>query len=189
METVVICTGHLGGQIETAVSDGASFGLSVLYSDEGGKLLGTGGALKRALPFLGPEFFVLYGDSYLTCSFAAVQAAYRAAGAPALMTVFRNEGKWDVSNAVFGAERRLVYDKKAPSPEMTHIDYGLGILSSAALEKCADGQVVDLADVYRDLSLDGRLAGFEAPERFYEIGSRQGIADAEKFLSSRRVES
>lgn len=189
IESVVICAGHLGGQLEAAVGDGGSMGLAISYSHESGKLLGTGGALKRALPLLGPEFFVLYGDSYLTCSFSAVQAAYRAAGAPALMTVFRNDGKWDASNAAFGDDCRLVYDKKAPTPEMTYIDYGLGVLSAAALEKCAVDQVVDLADVYRELSLEGRLAGFEAVERFYEIGSREGIADADKFLSSRKVKS
>jgi NDP-sugar pyrophosphorylase family protein len=189
VDTVVVCAGHLGDQIEGAVGDGRSMGLSISYSHEGEKLLGTGGALKRALPLLGSEFFVLYGDSYLTCSYVEVQAAYRAAGVPALMTVFRNEGRWDVSNAAFRDDHRLVYDKMTPSSAMTHIDYGLGVLSVDVLAKYAGGQVIDLADIYHELSLGGRLGGFEVAERFYEIGSLQGIADAEKFLSSRNVKS
>ena len=75
---VVLCAGHLGEQIQATVGDGSGFGMTVRYSFDGAVLLGTGGALKRALPMLGAAFFVLYGDSYLRCSFAAVEAAYEA---------------------------------------------------------------------------------------------------------------
>lgn len=189
IERVVLCAGHLGEQLEAAVGDGRALGLSISYSYERGKLLGTGGALKRALPLLGEEFFILYGDSYLTCSFAEVQAAYEAARKPALMTVFRNGDKWDKSNAALGDENLVEYDKNSPRPGMTHIDYGLGILSAAVLDGYADGQTVDLADIYRKLSHSRLLAGYEVRERFYEIGSHRGIEDAKKYLSARKQES
>ena len=62
---VVLCTGYKGEMIEDHLGDGSRFGLSVEYSHDGEILLGTGGALKRALPRLGNRFVVIYGDSYL----------------------------------------------------------------------------------------------------------------------------
>ncbi|SBW10919.1 putative nucleotidyl transferase [uncultured delta proteobacterium] len=175
---VVFCLGYLGGQIESAVGDGSQFGLSVSYSYDGPELLGTGGALRRALPLFGESFFVLYGDSYLPCDFATVQAAFRESGKPALMTVFRNEGRFDASNVIFENGIIVRYDKKEKNPRMQHIDYGLGILTANDLEYCIPaGTKYDLADLYRVLLERGHLAGYEVFERFYEIGSPQGLRE------------
>src|SRR5271163_370338 len=70
VKNVVLCVGHLGEMIQAHIGDGKRFGLSVSYSFDGERLLGTGGALRRALPLLGHDFFVLYGDSYLDISYA-----------------------------------------------------------------------------------------------------------------------
>lgn len=182
---VVLCVGFLGEQIEAAVGDGAEFGMQVRYSFDGNVLLGTGGALKHALPLLGEAFFVLYGDSYLDCSFAAVQAAYAASRCPALMTVFHNEDRWDRSNVLWRDGAIVEYNKGAPRTDMRHVDYGLSVLSARALAQWPDGAVFDLADAYHELSLRGELGGFEVGERFYEIGSARGIEETERHLSAR----
>ena len=125
-----------------AVGDGSAFGLEVAYSFDGPELRGTAGAIRRALPLLGPAFFVLYGDSYLECDYAAVQQAFEAAGKLALMTVFRNEGQWDTSNVEFRDGRILAYDKVARTPAMQYIDYGLGVLDRRAFDdRSRDGAV------------------------------------------------
>ncbi|HUJ74003.1 MAG TPA: nucleotidyltransferase family protein, partial [bacterium] len=157
---IVICTGYLGEQIEAAVGNGSDRGVQVRYSPDGPVLLGTGGALKRALPLVGSPFFVLYGDSYLPCDFQAVAAAFQRLGKPALMTVLRNRNRWDKSNVEFREGRVVEYNKKAPRPEMEHIDYGLGVLTAAALEGYPADRPFDLADVYRDLCLAGQLGGY-----------------------------
>jgi MurNAc alpha-1-phosphate uridylyltransferase len=179
----VLCVGHLGEQIRTAVGDGTGFGLTVRYSCDGETLLGTGGALKQALPLLGTAFFVLYGDSYLPCSFAHVQSAYEASGAPALMTVFRNENRWDTSNVLFRDGTIVEYNKRSPRPDMAHVDFGLGALSAQALAEYPPGAAFDLGDVYHGLARRGALAGLEVRERFYEIGSAAGLAAAEHYLT------
>ena len=115
---VVLCVGFLGEMIEARIGDGTRFGLSVSYSFDGERLLGTGGALRRALPMLGEHFFVLYGDSYLDIAYAPVQAAYRESGLPALMTVFRNEGRWDTSNVLYDGNKVVRYDKAHPTADM-----------------------------------------------------------------------
>lgn len=182
---VVLCTGHLGEQIVASVGDGARFGLRVDYAPDGPTALGTGGALKAALPLLGPEFFVLYGDSFLPIDYAPVQTVFAASGKPALMTVLKNENRWDKSNAHYENGLVTLYDKAAPTPAMQHIDYGLAVLSAAALAGVAQGQAVDLAQVYNGLSLGGQLAGFEVTERFYEIGSHEGLGEAAHYFSAK----
>jgi MurNAc alpha-1-phosphate uridylyltransferase len=182
---VVLCVGHLGEQIRAAVGDGRAFGLDIEYSFDGGRLLGTGGALRQALPLLGTEFFVLNGDSYLPCSFARVQAAYTAAGLPALMTVLRNDNRWDRSNVVFRDDGSIEYNKHSQRADLTHIDFGVSVLARGVFDGYAESSVIDLADICRDLSLRGRLAALEVSQRFYEIGSRAGIAATEEFLSRR----
>jgi N-acetyl-alpha-D-muramate 1-phosphate uridylyltransferase len=181
IDRVVLCVGHLGEQIVTAVDDGAQFGLSVTYSFDGDRRVGTGGALKRALPLLGPEFFVLYGDSYVPALFEHVLAAYVASGRPALMTIFNNCNRWDRSNVWFDGHKAQ-YEKDTRRSGPTHIDCGLSVMSRDVFAAYPAVAEIDLADIWRNLSLDGQLAMFEVKERFYEIGSRNGMTDAESYL-------
>lgn len=179
---VVLCVGHLGEMIRAEVGDGGAFGMRLEYSFDGPKLLGTGGAIQRALPLLGEEFVVLYGDSYLPMDYAAAVAAFETSGQPGLMTVFHNEGQWDTSNVVFADGTIRRYDKKELTPDMRHIDYGLGILRADALAAYPKDEAFDLAEVYRDLSRAGKLAGYEVRHRFYEIGSPKGLAELDILL-------
>jgi len=182
---VVLCVGHLAGQIEAAAGDGRRFGLAIAYSFDGDRLLGTGGALRRALPLLGDDFFVMNGDSYLPCSFARLQSAYFAAQQPALMAILRNDNRWDRSNVIFKDGRLIEYDKHSQRCDLSHIDFGISVFSREVLAGLAEDTVIDLADICRDLSLRGRLAAFEVSQRFYEIGSPQGIAATERYLLHR----
>lgn len=181
---VVVCAGYLGDRIEAAFGDGGEQGLAISYSFDGARLLGTGGALKHALPLLGPRFFVLYGDSYLLINYAAVAEAFVASGKSGLMTVFRNEGQWDTSNVVFSDNVIRLYSKKQRHPQMNYIDYGLGVLTRRVFEAWPANEVFDLADVYTELAARGELAGFEARNRFYEIGSREGLVELDLLLRS-----
>jgi NDP-sugar pyrophosphorylase family protein len=182
LRRVVLCVGHLGHMIKSEFGDGASHNVDLSYSFDGDRLLGTGGALRRALPLLGQRFFVLYGDSYLPIDYQPVARAFLKSKCPALMTVFRNEGRWDSSNVIFSEGRIVKYRKGDPLPEMQHIDYGLAVLRAETLADWPVDQPFDLAEVYQMLATEGRLAGFEVTERFYEIGSVAGCADLERFL-------
>jgi NDP-sugar pyrophosphorylase family protein len=179
---VVLCVGHLAEQIEAFVGDGNRFGLKVTYRVEGHRLLGTGGAIRAALAELGEEFLVLYGDSWLDVAYAPVVDAFRASGMPALMTVFRNEGRWDTSNVWFEDGRIRRYDKREKLPQMHYIDWGLTMLCAHALADRPADEPFDLADVYSALSRVGRLAGYEVTKRFYEIGSPKGLRETDALL-------
>jgi NDP-sugar pyrophosphorylase family protein len=184
---VVLCVGYRGEMIEQEFGDGRNFGVELSYSFDGPELLGTGGALKKALSMLGQSFLVLYGDSYLPIDYAAPARAFVASGKLGLMTVFRNEGRWDTSNVWFQDGAIKCYSKKERIPKMQHIDYGLGILDAKALAPWPDGKAFDLADVYRDLIARNELAGYEVEHRFYEIGSPEGLAELDAMLRSQQL--
>jgi NDP-sugar pyrophosphorylase family protein len=182
---VVLCVGYKWEMIQAFVGDGAKFGLEVIYSVDGPKLLGTGGALRNALPHLGPEILVMYGDSWLDTTFAPIVEAFRTSGKPALMTVFRNNGQWDTSNVWYENGVISRYDKRERLPHMHHIDWGLSILKSDLLAEKSPDTAFDLAEIYTDLSRRGELAGYEVTTRFYEIGSMEGLRETDALLCAK----
>ncbi|MGA3282972.1 MAG: nucleotidyltransferase family protein [Verrucomicrobiota bacterium] len=180
----VLCVGHLGEMIQREFGNGSAFGLRLDYAYDGPKLLGTGGALKRALPLLGMEFFVLYGDSYLPVEYRPIAEFFRRSGKLGCMTVYRNEGRYDTSNVVFRDGSVVVYDKKNRLPEMHHIDYGLSLFQAAAFDAYPAGEPFDLAEVMGRLVQEKQMAGYEVRERFYEIGSPAGLSELETLLKT-----
>jgi NDP-sugar pyrophosphorylase family protein len=176
---VVYSIGHQGDQIRRYWAEQRP-PIPICYVDEGEVLLGTAGALRLAHKqgVLDERFFVIYGDSFLPVEFAPVWDAFQASTLPALMTVLRNEGRWDRSNVIYEPGRVALYDKSA-AHGMRHIDYGLSCFRRELFD---DPTHSDLAALFHDLSLQGRLAAFEVHERFYEIGSLAGLRDFEEYL-------
>jgi len=180
----VLCVGYLGEMIQREFGDGNAFGLRLDYSFDGPKPLGTGGAIKCALPLLGDEFFVLYGDSYLPVEYRPIAEFFRHSGKLGCMTVYRNEDRYDTSNVVFRDSEIAVYDKNNRPPEMRHIDYGLSLFKAAVFNSYSADQPFDLAEVMGKLVREKQLAGYEVRERFYEIGSPAGLAELEALLGA-----
>lgn len=177
---VVLCVGYLGEQIERSVGP-ERFGLRIAYSFDGRAPAGTLGAIRRARGLLSERFLVLYGDTYLRIDYAAMAVAWRASGLPATMSVLRNEGRWDTSNALYADGRVLAYDKLEPLPQMRWIDYGLGGLEQRALDLVSP-DTEDLSELYSRLAAQSLLHGFEATERFYEIGTPAALAETDALL-------
>ena len=182
---VVLCLGYLGEQVQAVIGNGTSFGLNVRYSWDGPTLLGTGGCLKQALPLLGENFFVYYGDSYLPIDFQTVAHNFLTCNKPGLMTVLKNDGRWDKSNVVFKKKIIIEYNKMTHNRNMLYIDYGLSILSASVLSEQPNKIPLDLSDIYHELSTKGLLAGHEVYERFYEIGSHKGLEETIKHFENK----
>ena len=193
LRDVVFCIGHHGDQVANALGDGSRWGMHFRFVPDGLRLLGTGGAIRAVLPLVGPAFFVLYGDSYLDCDYAAIERTFREGTAAGLMTVYRNDNRFDRSNVQFEHGRILVYDKQHRTAAMRHIDYGLGVLTPRAFEPWSPGSKdpgrrsdgFDLAVVYQHLVARGELLGYEVATRFYEIGSREGLEETRAVLAAR----
>lgn len=160
-QNIIICTSYQGDKIRNFVGNGSKFKLNISYSDDGDKLLGTGGCIKKALKKLKENFFILYGDTFLPINFSLVEKAFFEEGKPALMTILKNIDQWDKSNAYF-ENKRVSYN-----------DF-------------PDEQSFDIADVYEKLSKKKLLAGYEVKERFYEIGSESGLIETIKFFKKEK---
>jgi len=177
---VVLSVGYLGELVAEHVGS-ERFGIRIAYSYDGPSLLGTLGALRHAAPLLGPRFLVLYGDTYLRIDYAAAASAWARSALPGMMTVLRNDGRWDTSNACFDGALVTEYDKRSPSSWMRWIDYGLGGFDVSALDTVG-AEVTDVAELYRELARRRSLFGFAATERFYEIGTPDSLAETSAFL-------
>jgi NDP-sugar pyrophosphorylase family protein len=188
IDDVVYCIAHQGQQIRQYWATEPAPVRALRYVDEGAELRGTGGALRLALDerVLDESFFVLYGDSFLPVEFAPVWSAFEASGGRALMTVLKNRGRWDRSNVIYDGGRVVLYSKTADPPtqaRMQYIDYGLSVLRRDVIGDIAE-TVFDLSSVFHRLSIEGQLAGYEVTQRFYEIGSPEGLRDLERYLAS-----
>lgn len=179
---VVLCVGAFGDMIRELIGDGTRFGVAVQYSDDGPTPLGTGGALKAALPLLGDDFLVLYGDSYVQVPLAEFLEMFEARQELGLMTVFRNSDRWVASNVKFRHGKVVEYHKTAPCGALTFVDYGLSALKSAAIRMYVDGSTGDLGTVFEAMARTGQLAGVRMRRRFYEIGTPKGLRQTESLL-------
>ncbi len=184
-EKVILCIGYLGDLIRSYVKDGKQFGLSVAYSDDGKKLLGTAGALYKATSLLDENFFVLYGDSYLPIDYRKIQNFFQRQAKPALMTVFKNNDRGDTSNIEFIYNKIIKYDKKNKTVNMSHIDYGLSVFKKNIF--FSTGKFNDLSNLYQMLLTENRLASYEVFQNFYEIGSINGLNEFKKLIKKREI--
>jgi N-acetyl-alpha-D-muramate 1-phosphate uridylyltransferase len=183
IKRVVISAWYRGDMIRDYVGDGRQFDVQIDYVFDGEVPLGTGGAIRKALYLFGGPFFVLYGDSYLPCDYADIQQYFDQQGMPALMTTFRNAGRWDSSNVEMADGEIRQYDKDNRSPRMEHIDYGLGLFIPSVFDRLQEGKPSDLAEVYQQLVDERNLLAYEVPQRFYEIGSFEGLSELDALLS------
>jgi NDP-sugar pyrophosphorylase family protein len=184
LRDVLLCVGHLGEQVEAHVGDGSRWNLRVQYARENPReLMGTGGALVQALPQLQEEFLVLYGDSYLPTDYAAVVDFYRTCGCRGLMTVFKNDGRWDKSNVRVEGSMVVFYSKSAKPGEADAIDYGLSAFRRSVIEAyAAEPMPLDLARVQSEMVARREMAAYVVRERFYEIGKPEGLAELDALL-------
>lgn len=185
LNKIIICVGNLAEQIEEFVGDGSKFGLEVSYSFDGDELLGTGGSIKKSLPLIAEDsFFVTYGDSYLDVSYQNIWQNFQNAEQEALMTVIKNADKWDSSNVEFRDGKIINYNKINKTAQMLHIDYGLSIFNKEHFSSVKEYKF-DLAVVQQKLVAEQQLLGYEVQQRFYEIGSEQGIKEFTDYISKR----
>jgi NDP-sugar pyrophosphorylase family protein len=180
---VVLCVGYLGEMIKDTFGD--KYGDILLeYSFDGLKQLGTGGAIKKSYSKLSNTFFVLYGDSYLPVEYKPILEYFNTTNKIGLMTLFKNDNLYDTSNVVFKDNQIICYDKKNKTSDMNYIDYGLSIFNISIFNTYPADCSFDLSQVMVNLVNDKQLAGYEVFNRFYEMGSINGLNELELYLKN-----
>lgn len=178
---IILCVGHLWEQIRDHFDDGKKFGVKIIYSIENERM-DTGGALKNALPHLNEDFFVLYGDSYLTADWQAAARVFKEYGDGGLMTVFRNDGSLGVPSQITVKRNRVIeFTKTDFNPEMKFVEYGLNIFGRDTIAQM-EKKSFPLSRYFDLLIARRQLLSFESPKRFHEIGCPEGLAELEQFL-------
>ncbi|MCM8795316.1 MAG: HAD-IIIA family hydrolase [Candidatus Omnitrophica bacterium] len=189
LRNFIFCVGYKAELIKSFFKDGCRFGVNIRYSFDGKELLGTGGALKKAEPFLEKDFMVIYADSYMDVDYREIVSVYyevkKEQGKKALLTIFKNKNRYDKSNVIFKNNRLLKYDKINTSEEMEYIDYGISILDKGVLAGIPRNKYFDLSNLYSILVKDGLMAGYEVRNRFYEIGRPSSLKEFKKFIYQR----
>jgi len=180
---IVLCTGHLGKQIQENFGDGSKYGVHIRYSQED-KPLGTAGALKNAEYLLKDSFFVIYGDSYLFLDIPKIMSYFVVQNKLGLDTVFKNNDAYDKSNIVIKGNMVTGYSKTEKTKDMVYIDYGAAIFRKEALQLTPEKSYSSLEDLFLRLIERQQLLAFEVKERFYEIGSPQGLKDFAEFAQN-----
>ena len=185
IENIIICIGNLGELIQNYVGNGSAWGLNIEYSHDGPNLIGTGGAIKKALPLVDENFFVLYGDSYLPIGYKMVEQAFLKSDKMGLMTVYKNNNEWDRSNVIYKNCVITEYNKNNVNPEMNYIDYGLSVLNKRSFKIFNNIETFDVSELFGKLAELGQLEGYEVYEIFHEVGSINGISNFNKYLKSK----
>ncbi|MCX6157532.1 MAG: sugar phosphate nucleotidyltransferase [Ignavibacteriota bacterium] len=186
ISNVVLCLGKFAKPIEDFLGNGSSNSVNIKYSYDGETLLGTGGALKKAFPFLSDPFMIMYGDSYLNIEYIDIMDYFNNFDKSGLMTVLKNENKWDKSNIVFRDGQIIKYDK-VDDAEFEYIDYGFSILRKNAFLPYSEKDKFDLKDVFKGLISKNEMLGYEVHNRFYEIGSFSGIEETKEYLLKHKL--
>lgn len=184
---IVLCLGHLSEQIIEVFGDGSNHGVQILYSLDGPKPLGTGGAIRNALNKLGNNFIVLYGDTYPTAPLGPILNRFIKSKKSGLMTVYKNSNRFDKSNVIYKDKLIMSYDKSASSAIMNHIDYGINLFYTTTFQDWPINRQFDLSEVIKKLISDNDLAGFEVRDRFYEIGSVSGINEFKQKIDNENI--
>jgi MurNAc alpha-1-phosphate uridylyltransferase len=177
IKDVVLCLGYKGEQIRGYFGDGKKFGVNLSYSFDGEKLLGTAGALKKAGKLLDEKFFLMFGDSYLPFYYRKIEEFFNGMDKLSLMVVYKNQNRFDKSNIVIENGLVKVYDKNLKGENLEHIDAGLSILKKEVLHLVSEEESYDLQDLYKILVAQEEMLAYEVKQRFYEIGSFEGLQE------------
>ena len=184
IRSVVLCVGYLGHMIEEYFGDGSRFSVGIRYSEEGDRLQGTAGALKRAESVLDDEFFLTYADAYLLLDYAAVMAHFRRRDRLALMVIYRNENQYARSNVAAADGYVTAYDKDEQTPDMVYINYGVSVLRKETLEHIPPRRVYSQEELYARFIDERQLLAYETDQRFYEVGSPEGLEEFSRLIAS-----
>jgi len=179
---VVLCVSHKSNLIEDFIKSITLKDLRITFSYDGKEQAGTGGAIIKALPFVGEQFAVLYGDSYLPVNFQAIEDYFISDDRPALMTVVKNALKNEVSNVNFQNGKIEKYDKSRYTNDMEYIDFGLNFFNVMAFSHYMQRKHIDLSEIQYNLAIENNLSGYEVKSSYYEVGSLNGITAFEEFI-------
>ncbi len=180
---VVLCIGYQGEKVKDFFGDGARVGLTVVYSEEKGKLLGTGGAIKQAQNLLDECTFIINGDTYLPINYMDVAKAFHKLGKQSMMVVYDNYEYTGVRNNVKLDQETMVIKHDKAADDCDYVEAGVLILKREVMDYLKEGEPVSLGKgLYPTLIRQRQMAAYITQQRFYDIGTPQQLRVFEDYL-------
>jgi NDP-sugar pyrophosphorylase family protein len=182
LRNVILCTGYMGDRVQEVYGDTYKY-LHLLYSQED-EPLGTGGALRLALPLLNSDpVLVMNGDSYIHADLNSyVDWFFRKdRKASFLLTSVSDTGRYGMVK-VGKDESLLAFEEKGMTRGAGWINAGVYLLKKSLVRLIPPGKAFSLE---RELfpSLVGKgLFGYQCKGSFIDIGTPESYAASEKFF-------
>jgi len=188
VKEIVLCAGHMGEKIENYFGNGDKFGAKILYSYERGKLLGTGGALKLAEPYLDEKYFLIWGDSYVRLNYKEMYGLHikNSDNFDVTLAIFYNYRNYDKSNVIYHRGKIRKYEKNSKD-KMKYIDAGIMVINKRILKRVPLGKVYQIEDLFSKLAAEKKIQPFLIKKRYYEIGSLRGLDQFTKFIKRKNI--
>lgn len=179
---VVLCTGYKGKQVKTTFGNTYN-DLAIQYSQEP-EPLGTGGALRFALPMIHTRSaFVFNGDSYVKSKLQEFLVWYLEKKPPAAILLVRLPDTRRYGQVKLDANGRVVsFEEKGTCLDSGWINAGVYLIDRSLIASMPAGKPVSLElDVFPRLIAKG-LYGFQCKDAFIDIGTPESYAEADDFL-------
>jgi NDP-sugar pyrophosphorylase family protein len=181
IQDFVFCVGYLASHIQDYFHDGRKWNARIRYSVEETPL-GTGGALKKAGPFLDESFLVLNGDNYLELDYQDFIARFASVpGTVGMLACWHNHPPRFRANVSLAPDQKTVagYDYLNPAGK-THVDCGIKIFSRELLSffDARDAFSLEI-DIQPKLACDQRLQAYLVRRPPLDIGTPESLKTAE----------
>lgn len=179
VSNVILSAGYKSNQIRDYVKKNIDF-INVKIIDDGNKLLGTGGAIKKSIRLLKDQFYVIYGDSFLNFKLKDLKIINKFS----IMAIYKNLNKYDKSNVKRKKKDFILYKKFKKKQKFKYIDYGVSLLNKKIFKDFKINKKFDLSVIFERISKENKLKGFIVKKRFYEIGSYNGIKQFNNYIKN-----
>lgn len=175
---IILLTGHLGDQIESAFGSGTKYDLSIRYVAEHSPL-GTGGAVINAINVLDDAFILCYADSFINLNKPMLLQLLQQGNSLGVMALYEDmTGTTGVpANIRLSCITNDVLEYgKAGGSEFSYLDAGVIALKKEALCHCPRNVPFSLeSTLFPKLIAERKLRGYVSKERFYDIGTTVGL--------------
>ena len=179
---ILILTGYLGKQIEDYLGDGSKLGLGINYSYEENPL-GTGGSLKNAETMLKEAFLIVNGDTYLNLDYKELIDYFYKRDKIGVMTVYSDSEKIAPNNVKIDETNLVMGYNKKDDATMDCVDSGVMVFKKKIINFIEPGRKISLEeDIFSRLIENKELVAYPVKQRFYDIGTFEGLKLLEGIL-------
>lgn len=176
---VVVNTSWLAAQLHAALGDGAAFGVTIEYSDEGPVALETGGGIRRALSLLSDPFLVVNADVWCDADLGALELGAGAAGQRDVATLVMVDNPPQHPRGDFALDGDRLRAARDDEPRLTYA--GLGLFRHALFAGQSDGRF-PLAPLLVAAMRQDRVGGVHHRGRWSDAGTPDRLAALDRSL-------